>query len=143
MTSFPPLAGVAGGLLIGLSAVMLMAAYGRIAGLSGIFGGLLTLHFGGEFLWRMIFILGLIAGAAMATFAGWFDPSSIAFSGGPLLTAAGGVIVGLGTAIGGGCTSGHGICGLSRQSPRSIAATAIFMAVAVVTVFIVRHVIGV
>ena len=142
MTPFTPLAGLAGGILIGLSAVLLMAAYGRIAGLSGIFGGLLTLRFGGEFSWRAVFIAGLLVGAIAMPVMGLFTPASIAFSGGPVLIAAGGLLVGLGTAIGTGCTSGHGICGMSRLAPRSIVATAIFMAVAVATVFVTRHVLG-
>ncbi|MGQ0486579.1 MAG: YeeE/YedE family protein, partial [Hyphomicrobiales bacterium] len=131
--------GLAGGVLIGLSAVLLMAAYGRVAGLSGIFGGLLTQHLGGEFSWRAAFIAGLLIGAAAAAQAGLFEAASIAFSGGPALTAAGGLIVGFGTALGAGCTSGHGICGISRLSRRSIAATVIFMAVAIATVMITRH----
>ena len=142
MTPFTPLAGLAGGILIGLSAVVLMAAYGRIAGLSGIFGGLLSLRFGEEFAWRAVFIAGLLAGAAAMPLLGFFDTASITFSGGPLVIAAGGLLVGFGTALGAGCTSGHGICGMSRLSLRSIVATAIFMAVAVATVFITRHVLG-
>lgn len=142
MTPFTPLAGLAGGILIGLSAVVLMAAYGRIAGLSGIFGGLFTWRFGEEFSWRAVFIAGLLAGAAAMPLFGFFDSGSIAFSGGPVSIAAGGLLVGFGTALGAGCTSGHGICGMSRLAPRSIASTAIFMGVAVTTVFIVRHVLG-
>jgi uncharacterized membrane protein YedE/YeeE len=142
LTPFTPLAGLAGGILIGLSAVVLLAAYGRVAGLSGIFGGLLTLRFNEEFSWRALFIAGLLVGAAVIPAAGIFDPASIAFSGGPILIAAGGLLVGFGTAIGAGCTSGHGICGMSRLAPRSIASTAIFMGVAVATVFVTRHVLG-
>lgn len=142
MTPFTPLAGLAGGILIGLSAVVLMVAYGRIAGLSGIFGGLLTLRLNEEFSWRAVFIAGLLVGAAVMPFLGVFDPASIVFSGGPFLIAAGGLLVGFGTAIGAGCTSGHGICGLSRLSPRGIAATLTFMGVAVATVFLIRHVLG-
>lgn len=142
MTPFTPLAGLAGGILIGLSAVVLMAAYGRIAGLSGIFGGLLTLRLGEEFSWRAVFIVGLLAGAAAMSPLGFFDSGSIAFSGGPVSIAAGGLLVGFGTALGAGCTSGHGICGISRLSPRSIAVTGIFMGVAIATVFVTRHVLG-
>ena len=80
MTPFTPLAGLVGGILIGLSAVALMAAYGRIAGLSGIFGGLLTLRFNEEFSWRAVFIAGLLAGAALMLALGVFDPASIASS---------------------------------------------------------------
>jgi hypothetical protein len=142
MTPFTPLAGLAGGILIGLSAVVLMAAYGRIAGLSGIFGGLFTWRFGEEFTWRAVFIAGLLAGAAAMPLFGFFDSRSIAFSGGSVSIAAGGLLVGAGTALGAGCTSGHGICGISRLSPRSIAATAIFMGLAIATVFTTRHVMG-
>ena len=142
MTEFTPLAGLGGGLLIGLSALVLMGAYGRIAGLSGIFAGLLTLRPDAEFTWRALFIAGLLIGAALTALAGLFDPSTLAFSGGMGVTAIGGVIVGIGTVIGSGCTSGHGICGLSRLSKRSLVATLIFMAVAVATVFVMRHVIG-
>ena len=142
MTPFTPLAGLAGGILIGLAAVVLLAAYGRIAGLSGIFGGLLTLRFNEEFSWRAAFMAGLLAGAAAMPALGAFDPASIAFAGGPVRIAAGGLLVGFGTAIGAGCTSGHGICGISRLAPRSIASTAIFMGVAVATVFLTRHVLG-
>ncbi len=142
MTDFTPFAGFGGGFLIGLSALVLMAAYGRIAGLSGIFAGLLTLRPDSEFSWRLVFIAGLLIGSALTALAGLFDASTLAFSGGFGLTAAGGVIVGVGTVLGGGCTSGHGICGLSRLSPRSLVATLTFMAVAVATVFVTRHVIG-
>jgi hypothetical protein len=142
MTEFTPLAGLAGGALIGIAAVLLMLGFGRIAGLSGIFGGLLTFQFGSEAQWRLIFIAGLLLGAALAAGAGLFEPASLAFAGGPLLTAVAGLIVGIGTALGAGCTSGHGICGLSRLSSRSLAATVTFMAVAILTVFITRHLLG-
>ena len=139
MTEFTPLAGLMGGVLIGLSAVVLMGAYGRVAGLSGIFGGLFTAAFDAEFSWRAIFMAGLLGGAVLAGAAGWSD---IAFSAGPAVTVIGGLLVGVGTALGSGCTSGHGICGLSRLSRRSLVSTLIFMGVAIATVFVVRHVIG-
>ena len=141
MTEFTPLAGLLGGALIGLSAVLLMGGYGRIAGTSGIFAGLLTLNFNAEFSWRLFFIIGMLIGAAWSGLF-LFDVSSLAFSGGPLTTIAAGLLVGVGTMLGSGCTSGHGICGLSRFSTRSLAATCTFMAVAVLTVFITRHVLG-
>ena len=141
MTEFTPLAGLYGGILIGLSAVLLMGGIGRVAGLSGMFGALLG-RWKPENGWRFLFILGLLAGAILTALLGGFDPSSLAFPGNPLSTLAGGLLVGIGTALGAGCTSGHGICGLARQSPRSLVATAIFMAVAVITVYILRHVIG-
>ena len=142
MTDFTPLAGAAGGILIGLSAVLLMASSGRIAGLSGIFGGLVTCRTGSEWSWRAVFMAGLLLGAALAGLTGAFDVSSIAITGNPVLLIASGLLVGVGTAMGSGCTSGHGICGLSRLSPRSLVSTLIFMAVAIATVFLARHVLG-
>ena len=141
VTEFTPLAGLVGGGLIGLAAVLLMACNGRILGASGIFAGLLTLKFDEPFSWRLIFIVGMLIGAAWSGLF-FFDTSTIAFSGGPITTIAGGIIVGVGTILGSGCTSGHGICGLSRFSIRSLAATCTFMAVAIFTVFIKRHVLG-
>lgn len=141
MTEFTPLAGLLGGALIGLSAVLLIAGYGRIAGASGIFAGLLTLSFNTEFGWRLIFIIGMLIGAAWSGLF-FFDVSSLAFNGGPLTTIIAGLLVGVGTVLGSGCTSGHGICGLSRFSTRSLAATCTFMAVAILTVFVTRHVLG-
>lgn len=141
VTEFTPSAGLFGGTLIGLSAVLLMASYGRIAGASGIFAGLLTLNFDTEFSWRLLFILGMLMGAAWSGLL-FFDASTITFSGGPATTIAGGLIVGIGTVLGTGCTSGHGICGLSLFSRRSLAATCTFMVVAILTVFITRHVLG-
>ena len=142
MTVFTPLAGLIGGLLIALSALIQMAGFGRVAGLSGIFGGLLRLTFDTEFAWRAVFILGVLAGAGVTAASGAFDPATIRFSGGPATTIAGGLLVGAGTALASGCTSGHGICGLARLSVRSLVATCVFMAVAVVTVFVTRHVMG-
>lgn len=141
MTEFTPLAGLLGGGLIGLSAVLLMAGYGRIAGASGIFAGLLTLSFNTEFGWRFIFIVGMLIGAAWSGLF-LFEVSSLAFNGGPLTTISAGLLVGVGTVLGSGCTSGHGICGLSRFSMRSLAATCTFMAVAILTVYVTRHVLG-
>ncbi len=142
MTEFTPIAGTLGGLLIGLSAIVLMGGIGRIAGLSGIFGGLLTLNWNAEQYWRAIFIVGLLIGTAITALLGGIDIETIRFSGGPATIIIGGILVGVGTALGSGCTSGHGICGISRLSPRSIAATVIFMAAAIATVFITRHIIG-
>ena len=141
MTEFTPLTGLLGGALIGVSAVLLMGSYGRIAGASSIFAGLLTLSFNIEFSWRFIFIIGMLIGAAWSGLF-FFDVSSLAFNGGPLTTISAGLLVGVGTVLGSGCTSGHGICGLARFSKRALAATCTFMAVAIVTVFITRHVLG-
>jgi uncharacterized protein len=140
-TEFTPLAALAGGGLIGLAAVVLMLGNGRIAGISGIFAGLLMSAINDEFKWRLVFIIGMLMGAAW-TGLFYFDSTSIAFSGGPATIIPSGIIVGIGTVFGSGCTSGHGICGLSRFSLRSLAATCIFMAVAIITVFITRHVLG-
>jgi uncharacterized protein len=138
MTDFTPIAGAAGGLLIGLSAVFLMGGLGRIAGISGIFRAMFTDVAG----WQALFLLGMLAGTMLTALLGGFDPAAIAFPGNPATTVLGGLLVGAGTALGSGCTSGHGICGLARLSPRSIASTVIFMAVAVLVVFLMRHVMG-
>jgi uncharacterized protein len=137
MDNFTPGAALAGGLLIGLAAVLLLLFNGRIAGISGIAGGL---GFGarGDRLWRMLFIAGLVLGCA-----GWFAwsghdvPRRSGFPAAALLLA--GLLVGYGTALGGGCTSGHGVCGLARLSLRSLAATATFLAAAMATTFVVRQ----
>jgi uncharacterized membrane protein YedE/YeeE len=142
MTDFTPLAGAAGGLLIGLSAVILMGGLGRIAGVSGIFRALVTGQSGAALGWQAMFLIGLLLGPILATLLGGFDPASIDFPGNPVITVLGGLLVGAGTALGAGCTSGHGICGLARLSPRSITATLTFMAVALVTVYVMRHVAG-
>lgn len=140
-TDFTPLAGAIGGVLIGASAILLLATAGRIAGASFIFSGLFTTRFDENFSWKALFNMGLLIGAAVAGLF-WFDPATIAFPSGPALTALSGLIVGVGVTLGNGCTSGHGICGLSRFSMRSLVATLTFMVVAIVTVFITRHVIG-
>ncbi len=140
-TEFTPLAAIVGGSLIGSSAVLLMLTNGRIAGASGIFAGLLSLEFSSEFSWRLTFIIGMLIGAFLSAQL-FFDASSIAFTGGPITTVAAGLFVGIGAILGSGCTSGHGICGLSRFSVRSLTATLTFMATAITTVFITRHVWG-
>jgi uncharacterized membrane protein YedE/YeeE len=142
MTQFTPLAGLAGGVLIGLSAVLLMGGLGRIAGISGIFRTLITGGTDTLLGWQALFLLGLLGGTLIVVLLGGFDPDTIAFPGNPLITAVGGLLVGFGTALGAGCTSGHGICGVARLSMRSITATVVFMAAAVITVFIMRHVVG-
>ncbi|EHK52520.1 YeeE/YedE family protein [Allomesorhizobium alhagi] len=141
MTEFTPFASLAGGVMIGLSAVMLMLWEGRIAGISGIAGELLPPYRDGAFLSRFGFVIGLIAApVAIATATGEAIPQTVS-SNVPLMIAAG-LLVGFGSVWGNGCTSGHGVCGLSRLSTRSLAATVVFMATAFVTVFLVRHVIG-
>lgn len=136
MESFDPLPALAGGALIGLSAVLLLAASGRIAGISGILGGAID-GAGRDRDWRVAFLAGLVAAPLLLLPTGLVPDPSIATSA-PLLLAAG-LLVGVGTALGGGCTSGHGICGLARFSRRSLAATAVFMGVAGLVVFAVRH----
>lgn len=142
MTDFTPFPGALGGVLIGLSAVMLMAGLGRIAGISGIFSAMISGRGLSENGWRLLFIAGLLIGTALTALLGGFDSETIAFPGNLATTVLGGLLVGAGTVLGSGCTSGHGICGISRLSPRSITSTIVFMAVAAVTVFLVRHVIG-
>jgi uncharacterized protein len=139
-TQFTPFYSTLGGVLIGAAAALMMLGLGRTAGVSGVFGSLLTLRVDRDFAWRAVFILGLLAGAFLAAIAGLYDPASVAFPAKGLTAVASGFIVGAGTALGGGCTSGHGICGLSRLSPRSLTATIIFMLVAGIVVFVTRHV---
>ena len=133
------LLGLAGGALIGASAVALMLMLGRVAGISGILGGLLPPDPAADRGWRLAFLVGLVGGpvllAALTGSSGIGTPA-VAM---PDLVVAG-LLVGAGTTLGSGCTSGHGVCGLSRLSTRSLAATGTFMATAIVTVFLVRHV---
>ena len=132
-TPFTPALGLAGGLMIGASAGLLWLGIGRIAGISGIAGGLLQRA---ERDWRLAFISGLLLTGILARMLG--IAPAIHISGSAPLLAFAGLLVGVGTALGGGCTSGHGICGLSRASPRSVVATLTFMAVAVIVVFFTR-----
>jgi uncharacterized membrane protein YedE/YeeE len=141
VTEFTPIASLLGGALIGLSAVLLMAYEGRIAGISGIAGRLLPPYRDGALLSRLGFVIGLVA-APFLMMAVTGQPVTQTVSGNLPLMAAAGVIVGFGSVWGYGCTSGHGVCGLSRLSTRSFVATGVFMAVAVVTVFVTRHMIG-
>lgn len=138
-TTFTPMAGLLGGVLIGLAAVALMGFLGRIAGVSGIAAGLLDRP-SGDTAWRIAFILGLIAGAVAMRFLGWSQAPQIA-AGWPVLIL-GGLLVGIGTRIGGGCTSGHGVCGVARLSIRSIVATLVFMIFAAIVVYVRRHALG-
>ena len=140
MENFTPVSALLGGALIGLSAVLLWLANGRIAGISGIAGGLLA-PWTRDVGWRVAFILGLVAGPLLAAAVGGGRPS-IAVTSSAGLLIAGGLLVGYGTRLGGGCTSGHGVCGLARLSPRSIVATGVFLTAAIVTVFVTRHLIG-
>ena len=138
-THFTPWSSLAGGVLIGLAAAMLLLVSGKIAGISGIAGGLLR-PVRGDVGWRIAFLLGLVvAPLAFALIAPL--PAVQVEAGYPTLIVAG-LLVGFGTRYGAGCTSGHGICGLSRRSPRSLVATAAFMAAGFATVYIIRHLVG-
>lgn len=140
MTNFTPISALLGGALIGLSAALLMLLTGRIAGISGIFGGCLALR-ASDRAWRLAFVAGLVAAPLLGALAG--APLAV-----PLMptswmvTIAAGLVIGFGTRLGSGCTSGHGVCGIARLSARSIAATAIFMVTAMTVVFLVRHILG-
>lgn len=141
MTEFTPIASTLGGVLIGLSAVLLMAWEGRIAGISGIAGRLLPPYLDGAFLSRLGFVLGLVAAPLIYSVVTGHQVLQSVSSNLPLMAVAG-LLVGFGSVYGNGCTSGHGVCGLSRLSLRSLVATLTFMATAFVTVFAVRHLVG-
>ena len=138
-TAFTPLAALTGGAMIGLAAVLLLALVGRVAGISGILNGAVERREGRA--WRAAFLLGLVGGAAL-----WFGfghavpPPRTGFPL-PWLIAAG-LLVGFGTRLGSGCTSGHGICGLARLSRRSLVAVLVFMGTGFATVYVLRHVLG-
>ena len=138
MTEFTPWASLTGGALIGLSAVLLMAWEGRIAGISGIAGRLLPPWTDEATPSRLGFVIGLVA-APLAWFAATGSPVVQTVSSNLPPMVAAGLLVGFGSTWGNGCTSGHGVCGLARLSPRSVMATAVFMAAAVLTVLVVRH----
>ena len=133
---FTPWTSLAGGALIGLAAGLLVLFNGRIAGISGILGGLLPWP-KGDTTWRLAFLAGLVA--APLTFALAMPLPEVQSDAGTAVLIAAGLLVGVGTRYGAGCTSGHGVCGLSRLSPRSLAATLVFMAAGFATVFVVRH----
>jgi uncharacterized membrane protein YedE/YeeE len=137
MTGPNLIGGLIGGLLIGCAADLLLLVNGRIAGVSGILGGLINHSSSAERSWRLAFIVGLIAGAGLYSFLAKGLPLQLQASG-PMLAVAG-LLVGLGTRLGSGCTSGHGVCGLARRSRRSLAATLLFMGVAALTVFLTHH----
>lgn len=136
---FTPWSALAGGVLIGFAAGMFVLLNGRIAGISGIIGGLLK-PARGDVVWRMAFIGGLVVAPMLYALTATLPVPQIDASYGALVTA--GLLVGIGTRYGSGCTSGHGVCGLSQLSPRSLAATAAFMATGFVTVFVIRHLIN-
>lgn len=134
--NFTPWTSLTGGLLIGASAALFILFYGRVLGISGIVGGLLKPQ-AGDIGWRLAFVLGIFA----APWA-WLlvaDPVSVTIEADTTTLIIAGLLVGLGTRLGSGCTSGHGVCGLSRLSPRSLVATLAFMATGFLTVYLVRH----
>jgi uncharacterized membrane protein YedE/YeeE len=140
MGNFTPISAAVGGALIGLAATLLMLLTGRIAGISGIFGGLLAPG-ANDRGWRLAFIAGLILAPLVSGLAGYpMAPPQLPESWGVIIAA--GLLVGFGTRLGSGCTSGHGICGISRRSARSLVATALFVATAVAVVAVSRHVLG-
>ena len=131
---------IAGGIVIGVSAIVLLAVDGRIAGVSGIVGGLMPPRTG-DVAWRVAFIAGLVCGGGLLGAAA-ADPFRGLSATSPAVLGVAGLLVGYGASLGSGCTSGHGVCGVSRLSPRSILATCTFMAAGAVTVFVARHVLG-
>ena len=135
--NFTPLAAALGGMMIGLAAALLVLLQGRIAGISGIVGGLLLSPPRGDVAWRIAFVAGLVAAPVLYRLLAPLPAITIE-TGIPQLLVAG-LLVGFGTRLGSGCTSGHGVCGLSRRSPRSLAATGLFMAAGIATVYAVRH----
>lgn len=136
---FTPVSALAGGGIIGVAVVLLLMFNGRIAGISGITGGLLTPQ-GKEKAWRVAFLVGLLASPWLYGIAAPLP--AMAVSGSSLWLMLAGLLVGLGTRLGGGCTSGHGVCGTARLAPRSLAATAVFMLLGFATVWAIRHWVG-
>jgi uncharacterized membrane protein YedE/YeeE len=135
-TNFTPWTALAGGLIIGLAAAVFVLFNGRIAGISGILGGLLRAQ-SGDVGWRVAFLAGLVAAPVLYGLVAALPEVTVDAGEGTLAVA--GLLVGVGTRYGAGCTSGHGVCGISRMSPRSLIATATFMFAGFVTVYIVRH----
>jgi uncharacterized membrane protein YedE/YeeE len=139
MENFTPVSATIGGLLIGLSAAVLWLGLGRVAGISGIVGSLLTPKVE-DSAWRIAFVIGLVVAPVVYRLGGGFTSNILLPA--PAVLIAAGLLVGFGTRLGGGCTSGHGVCGFARLSPRSIAATLLFMASGFATVFVTRHLLG-
>jgi len=137
MTEFTPVAAIVGGLLIGLSAVLLMALHGRVAGMTGILTGVVP-PLASDWQWRAAFLAGAIL-APLLWLAVTGRPIEIEVPPTTAMLIVGGLIVGVGVTYGSGCTSGHGVCGIARFSPRSIVATMVFMAATFITVYVVRH----
>jgi uncharacterized membrane protein YedE/YeeE len=140
VSEFTPLSGLLGGMLIGLGAALFAVLNGRIAGISGVLGGLAAPS-ASDTPWRIAFLAGLLLGPWIASAAFAIRPD-ITVTGSPMLLIAAGLLVGFGTRLGNGCTSGHGVCGLARGSRRSLAATVTFFLVAVAMVFVMRRALG-
>ena len=138
MEDFTPVSGLVGGLLIGLAVALMLLLNGRLAGISGIVGGLPTPK-DGDTGWRVAFVAGLLLGPLVYVIATG-GPATVDVLASPPALLVGGLLVGFGTRMGSGCTSGHGLCGLALLSLRSLAATAVFFGVAMLTVFLTRHV---
>ena len=140
-TAFTPWASLAGGVLIGVASVLLMMSLGRIMGATGVLAGLVRPGSAEEFTWRAVLLSGMVSGPVLVMLATGTMPDVEV----PVSLAAliiGGLIVGIGGTLGSGCTSGHGICGMARLSPRSVVATVTFMIFTALTVYVMRHVLG-
>lgn len=137
-TTFTPFASLGGGVLVGLAAVLMMGLLGRIMGATGIVSGALLPSRPGERGWRLAVVLGMVTGP-LAYLGLTGEMPAVEVPASTLMLVAGGLIVGVGVTLGSGCTSGHGVCGLARLSPRSLVATLTFMATTAVTVYVVRH----
>ena len=140
MENFTPVTALLGGLLIGVAATLSLWANGRIAGISGIVSAAITTD-QGDRAWRVLFLLGMLCGALVFALVRG-EAAELDLQVGPILTVAAGLLVGFGTRLGSGCTSGHGICGLARFSRRSFTATLVFMVTAIITVYLTRHLLG-
>jgi uncharacterized membrane protein YedE/YeeE len=137
--SFTPVSSTIGGVLIGLSATALLILNGRIAGISGILAGVVYPSMRSEIAWKVFFVAGLVVGGAVVSF---FHPQAVTACSSMALAIPAGLLVGFGTRLGNGCTSGHGVCGISRFSVRSIVATMVFIATGALTVYAMRHLFG-
>ena len=140
-TEFTPWMSLGGGILIGLAATLLMLVQGRIFGATGVLAGLVQPTSRSDFMWRAVLLAGMVSGPlVILALTGAMPTVTVPVS--TTMLIVGGLIVGIGGTFGSGCTSGHGVCGMARLSPRSLAATLMFMATTGVTVYVVRHVIG-
>ncbi len=141
LTEFTPYASLIGGALIGVASVLLMASHGRIMGATGILTGIIAPSGRQDWLWRVVLVAGMAAGPLLLLgMTGQLPLVQVPVS--QTMLIVGGVLVGIGVTFGGGCTSGHGVCGLARMSPRSLVATVTFMVTTAITVYVIRHVLG-